>query len=244
MCGRFAQSQPLIHYAHALTPSWNPEQDGCPTTWNLAPGQMSRAFLTSDTQITAAVLKWGLLPSWADKDDAKPINARLETAATKPYFRKAWKSGRCLIPADGWYEWSAAPVVGKQPYYLHRADNAPVLFAGLWEHNPHSGDSTFTILTMAAVGSIKEVHDRMPVVLAQSEALRWINLSLAADEIGKIANSAMRDGEFRWHRVGTKVNNPSHDGPDLISQKALLPTSTATGGYNVLPSHRMGGSQD
>lgn len=90
--------------------------------------------------------KMGILPSWADKYDAKSINARLETAATKPYFRKAWKSGRCLIPADRWYDWSAAPV------------------------------------------------------------------------------------------VGTKVNNPSHDGPDLISQKALLPTWTATGGYNVLPS--------
>ncbi|MBY0579804.1 MAG: SOS response-associated peptidase [Burkholderiales bacterium] len=101
MCGRFAQSQPLIHCAHALAPFWNPEQDGCPTTWNLAPGKMSRAFLTSGTQITAAVLKWGLLPSWADKDDAKPINARLETAATKPYFRKAWKSGAVSSPRIG-----------------------------------------------------------------------------------------------------------------------------------------------
>ncbi len=114
----------------------------------------------------------------------------------------------------------------------------------LSEHNSHSGDSTFAILTMAAEGAIKEVHDRMPVVLAQSEALRWIDPNLPEEEIGKIANSAMRDGESRWHRVGTKVNNPRHDGPDLVSREAFSPTSTATGAYNILLSNGMGGSQD
>ncbi|MDE3022700.1 MAG: SOS response-associated peptidase [Pseudomonadota bacterium] len=217
MCGRFAQSQPLIHYAHALDPNWNPEQDKRPPTWNLAPEQFSWAFVSGGEEILTTVLKWGLLPSWADKDDTRPINAKAETAATKPYFRKAWKSGRCLIPADGWYEWTEVPKVGKQPWFLHRADNDPVLFAGLWEHNSHSGNSTFVILTMATDGKMKEVHDRKPVVLERKEARHWIEPTLSLDEIQRVASSALKDNQFEWYRVSTQVNSPRNDGPDLLN---------------------------
>lgn len=216
MCGRFSQSQPLTHYAHALDPEWNPEKDGRSSTWNLAPGQNSWAFLSGGEETLAAVLKWGLLPSWADKADAKPINAKVETAATKPYFRKAWKSGRCLIPGDGWYEWTEEAKVGKQPWFVRRSDDVPVLFAGLWEHNPHSGDSTFAILTMATDGEMKAIHERKPVVLGREDALRWIDLSLKPDEIREVANSALHDDHFQWHKVSTQVNNPRNDGPELL----------------------------
>lgn len=217
MCGRYSQSQPLTRYAHALDPEWNPEKDGRPSTWNLAPGQNSWALISGGEEILAAVLKWGLLPSWADKDGAKPINAKVETADTKPYFRRAWKSGRCLIPADGFYEWTEKPKVGKQPWFIHRKDDVPVLFAGLWEHNPHSGDATFAILTMATDGEMKVIHDRKPVMLDQEEALRWIDPMLKPAEIRGVANSAMHDDRFAWHKVSTMVNNPRNDGPEPLN---------------------------
>lgn len=132
MCGRYSQSQLLSKYAHTLDPEWNPDKDGRPTTWNLAPGQNSWAFISAGEEPIAAIFKWGLLPSWAAPDGTKPINAKVETADTKPYFRTAWKSGRCIIPADGFYEWTQEVKVGKQPWFIHRKDDVPLLFAGLW----------------------------------------------------------------------------------------------------------------
>ena len=217
MCGRYSQSQPLAKYAHALDPQWNPEKDGRPSTWNLAPGQNSWAFLSAGEEPIAAVLKWGLLPSWADKDGAKPINAKVETADTKPYFRRAWKSGRCIIPADGFYEWTEVPKIGKQPWFIHRNDDVPLLFAGLWEHNAHTGDSTFAILTMATDGEMKAVHERKPVILDSEAALRWIDPLLKPAEIREVANSAMHDDRLAWHKVSTQVNNPRNDGPELLN---------------------------
>ena len=109
-------------------------REGRPSTWNLAPSQMSWAFLSGGEKILVAVLKWGFMPSWAKEKAAKPVNAKVETAEASPYFRKAWKMGRCLIPADGFYEWTLESGI-KQPWFIHRSDGAPLLFAGLWEHN-------------------------------------------------------------------------------------------------------------
>ncbi len=219
MCGRFSQSLPLIQYAHALDPHWNPEKDGRSSTWNLAPSQMSWAFLSGGEEILAAVLKWGFMPAWADAKAAKPINAKVETAETSPYFRHAWKTGRCLIPADGFYEWTQKESGAKQPWFIHRKDDVPILFAGIWEHNPKLGDSTFAILTMASDGEMKSIHSRKPVMLDRENAQRWITPGLSPSEIREIANSAMKDDLFDWNRVSTQVNNPRNDGPEL-----LLPT--------------------
>ena len=165
----------------------------------------------------AEIFQWGLLPAWADPAGQKPINARVETAATKPYFRKAWKSGRCLIPADGWYEWKVEDKV-KQPYFIHRADDQPILMAGLYETNPKANITSFTILTTDADGDLREVHDRKPVVLSGSAANQWIRKELATDEIAAIAQNPLSAEWFDANPVSTKVNNPKNDGAELITE--------------------------
>jgi putative SOS response-associated peptidase YedK len=217
MCGRFAQSQPLIHYAHAFDPAWEPTFLDLQPTWNLAPGRRALVFHETNFGKSAELLQWGFLPAWADPTGQKPINARVETAASKPYFRKAWKAGRCLIPADGWYEWLGA-AKNKQPYFIHRSDNQPILMAGLYETNTHANITSFAILTTEADGALPDVHDRKPLVLSAETGKQWIRRDLAANEIAALAQSPLTAERFAWHVVSTKVNNTRNDGAELVSQ--------------------------
>ena len=217
MCGRFTQSQPAIKYAHALDPSWELSAIELKPTWNLAPSRQALVFHDSDVGHRAELFHWGFFPSWADQKAQKPNNARVETAATKPYFRKAWKTGRCLIPADGWYEWKEGTKV-KQPYFLHRADDQPMLMAGLYETNTHANITSFSILTTEADNALLEVHDRKPVVLTAEAGIQWIRRDLAADEIAAIAKNPLSAEYFTWHTVSTNVNNTRNDGEELLSK--------------------------
>ena len=162
----------------------------------------------------AEFLHWGFLPAWADPQGQKPINARVETASNKPYFRKAWKSGRCLIPADGWYEWKQGEKA-KVPYFLHRADDQPILMAGLYDHNPHTNLTSFCILTTEADGSLREVHDRKPLVLSREAGMEWITPHLDPIEILEVAQSPLTADWFAWHTISTRVNNARNDGAEL-----------------------------
>ncbi len=215
MCGRFAQSQSINNYAKALDPAWVPPALDLHQTWNLAPSRPALVFHGGDDGRMAELFNWGLLPSWADPMAQKPINARLDTAATKPYFRKAWKTGRCLIPADGWYEWKVSDQ-GKIPYFLYRADQQPLLMAGLYETNMHAKVTTFAILTTDADGVLCNVHERKPVVLSADVANQWLDSKLPADEIAAVAAHSLTAESFTWHTVSTKVNNPRNDGADLM----------------------------
>lgn len=184
-------------------------------TWIMAPSRRALVFHDGDAGHLADFIHWGFLPAWADPKGQKPINARVETAAKKPYFRKAWKTGRCLIPADGWYEWNVTDK-GKQPYFLHRADGQPMLMAGLYETNPHVNITSFAILTTEADGKLREVHDRKPVVLSAEAGMQWIGQMLAVDGIGAIAQNPLTAESFAWHVVSTKVNNTRNDGAELV----------------------------
>jgi putative SOS response-associated peptidase YedK len=215
MCGRFAQSQPVIHYAHALDPAWEPLPLDLKPTWNLAPSRQALVFREGESGRMAELLHWGFLPAWADPKGQKPINARVETAASKPYFRKAWKSGRCLIPADGWYEWKESDK-GKLPYFIHRADDQPILMAGLYDSNPHANVTTFAILTTEADGSLREVHDRKPLVLSREAGQEWISGDLVTGKIAELAQHPLSAEWFAWHVVSTRVNNTRNDGAELL----------------------------
>jgi len=217
MCGRFAQSQPLINYAHALDPAWEPNFLDLQPTWNLAPGRQALVFHNTEFGPTAELLHWGFLPAWADPTAQKPINARVETAANKPYFRKAWKAGRCLIPADGWYEWIGT-AKSKQPYFIHRSDDQPILMAGLYETNTHANITSFSILTTEADGALRDVHNRKPLVLSAETGKQWIRRGLVADEIAALAQSPLTSEKFAWHAVSTKVNNARNEGAELMSR--------------------------
>lgn len=165
-------------------------------------------------------LRWGLIPSWA-KDPAignRMINARAETAAEKPAFRAAMRHRRCLIVADGFYEWRRTGP-SKQPYLVHLRGGRPFAFAGLWEawEGPdHSMLETCTILTTAANDLLRPIHDRMPAILEPCDYIPWLNpaiedphqLSLLLRPYGGETMEAIAVGDF--------VNNPSHDSPQCV----------------------------
>lgn len=183
-------------------------------------------------ELVLAGARWGLIPHWW-KNAKLPnftINARAEEAAGKPMWRHAWRHARCLIPAEGWYEWREMERVNrdtgevktiKQPYYIHRADSKPVCFAGLlafWQA-PNADDATLScaILTRAAAGAATEVHDRMPVVLPAQAFDEWTDSGLtdATRVQSLVADCAQSD--FTYHPVSTRVNSARNVGPELIA---------------------------
>ena len=176
-----------------------------------------------------AEARWGLVPSWwkQAKPPAYSINARAEEAAAKPMWRHAWRHARCLIPAEGWYEWQAAqradPATGgtkdyKQPHYIFRRDRRPVCFAGLMEASP-AKELTCAILTRAASESVAGIHDRMPVVLPDELLVRWVRADVEKPEdvagMVKLAQST-----FAHYPVSTRLNSAKADDPELLAPVA------------------------
>ena len=168
----------------------------------------------------AGLARWGLLPPWARADDrglcAKMINARAETAADKPAFAESWqRRRRCLIPADGFYEWAA----DRQPHFIRRADGACMAFAGLWTKT--ADVLTFTILTKDADGPAAALHHRMPVMIDAARAADWF----AADDAGARAMITQAHGrDLCHHPVSRAVGKVANDDESLI-----VPEATAGG---------------
>src|SRR5690554_472572 len=173
MCGRYVRFTPL----RQLLPQFGvrPERidDKLPGGYNIAPGQ-NILVVREDTEQgrTYGLLRWGLIPSWA-KDPAighRMINARAEGVADKPAFRAAFRSRRCLVPADGFYEW-AKKGNQRQPYYFQRRDRGSLAFAGLWERWHGNGGvvESCTIITTSANATLRSIHERMPVILAPED---------------------------------------------------------------------------
>ena len=199
--------------------------------YNVAPSQDVAAVRASNGARTLAMLRWGLIPSWA-KDPAighKLINARSETAAEKPSFRSAFRHRRCLIPADGFYEWQRRGGT-RQPWLFGLRDGAPMIFAGLWERwtvpeaaaltgslaerSPSDAVETCTILTTAANETVAPVHGRMPVILTPDAWSPW----LAGEQVplGPYPADAMTA-----HPVSTHVNRPANDDPRCVEPVSL-----------------------
>jgi len=197
----------------------SPEAAHMQPRYNIAPTQPVAVVRehTVDGGRALHHLYWGLIPSWT-KDPTignRMINARGETVAEKPSFRTALRRRRCLILADGFYEWAAGPE-GKVPHHIHRIDGRPFAFAGLWEHwmGPNGEEITScTIITTTANAQMTAVHRRMPVILPEGEHARW--LSRAETPPAKLLPLlAPRDWEgMTMHPVSTYVNNPRNEGP-------------------------------
>lgn len=221
MCGRFTLRTPAAGLAdqfELVAPvEWQPR-------YNLAPTQHLLAIRTGDAGREVARLRWGLVPSWA-KDlsgAAKMINARGETVADKPAFRAAFKRRRCLIPADGFYEWQKLGNA-KQPYFIHKQDDGPFAFAGLWEHWEHDGKSvdSCTIITTEANDLMRPLHDRMPVILPPATYAMWLDPAVtdAAKLVPLLAPYPSE--ELAAYPVSTTVNNARNETSDCITPITL-----------------------
>ncbi len=214
MCGRFTFATPASQVAELFGLAEVPD---LAPRYNIAPTQ-TVAIVRRAAQGGRELVRvqWGLVPSWA-KDPrigARMINARWETAAVKPAFRAALRSRRCLIPADGFYEWQRLGA-RKQPYYFCFPDGRPFAMAGVWERFEGIAPplESCAILTTAADPVVGEVHDRMPVILDPADFERWLDPTVATPDLAAAVASAPR---LRGYPVSSLVNRPANDGPELL----------------------------
>ena len=223
MCGRFTLHATGSSIAAAFALAEEP--------------QLRRRFNIAPTQSVAAVrqqagthhrelvmLRWGLVPFWAQDRSIgqRLINARAETVATKPAFRRAFKSQRCLIVADGFYEWQNLGAK-KQPFYIRLEDGSPFGMAGLWERWDKGGDplETCTILTTAANSLMAPLHERMPVILSSGDFSRWLDPALHQPAALVSLLQPFNPEEMVAQAVSTIVNRPAHDAPDCIEPQLI-----------------------
>jgi len=217
MCGRFTLTLDPVELRQAFDLGEFPEE--WIPRYNIAPTQPV-AVVADATTRKVEFMRWGLVPSWA-KDIAigsKLINARSETIAEKPSFRSAFAKRRCLIMADGFYEWQkTGPKSPSIPYYIHMEDSAPFMFAGLWEfwRSPEGdGLTTCTIITTAANARVAPIHDRMPVIFTPQTAWDWLN-PLPPEKLTEMLQPYPAE-EMVAYRVSRMVNDGNKDSSALI----------------------------
>jgi putative SOS response-associated peptidase YedK len=217
MCGRFSQSSS----AAAISAVFGVETSDIPPRYNIAPTQSVAAILQlPSNQPHLHWLRWGLIPSWAKdpKIGSKLINARAETVAQKPSFRSAFRHRRCLIPADGFYEWQQ--IEGsrqKQPYFIGLQDEGLFAFAGLYERwESPDGDvlETCTIVTTTANELVEPIHSRMPVLLAPQDYNLWLDPSFDKSERLQALLDPYPAAQMKAYPVSSVVNSPKNDSPE------------------------------
>lgn len=219
MCGRFTQQRPTAELAELFDAEPAPVQ--LEPRYNLAPTDEAAVVVERGDRRAIRAYRWGLIPTWA-KDEriaSKLFNARAETLDTSGAFRDSFRKRRCIVPADGFYEWQRSDGV-RQPFLVHRADGAPLALAGLWSgwHHPETEQviRTFTIITTTANQALAGIHDRMPVILDPADWKTWLdpaNTDLA--ELAGLLQPAP-DPEIELYPVRALVNNVRNDGPELI----------------------------
>jgi putative SOS response-associated peptidase YedK len=245
MCGRYASIKAPADLADEFRAV--DATEGVEPDYNVAPTKNVVAVVarhprdaegTPDPDITERslrVVRWGLVPSWSKdpKAGARMINARSESAAAKPAFRKALASRRCLLPAAGWYEWQRGPD-RKQPYYTSYADGSSLAMAGLWEFwRPAENDAvdrdrypdglvTACVLTTSAVGPLAQVHDRMPLVLPPATWEAWLDPDGGIDTVADLIMppSAELVATMALRPVSALVNSVRNNGPELLAEPA------------------------
>lgn len=217
MCGRYTLATDVREYLLQLELEV-PEELGSPRRYNIAPSQPILGVV-ADPHRRIEILEWGYIPSWARPgQELKPvINARGETIAEKPYFRGAFRSARCAILADGFYEWRKEGKV-KQPYRITLTDGGVFAMAGLWsslndEHGSHH--VTAAIVTVGANETMKPIHDRMPLILDPDQLELWLDPKATSRELDDLLEPPPAE-TIRAYEVSTMVNSPKNDRPDCI----------------------------
>jgi putative SOS response-associated peptidase YedK len=222
MCGRYVMADPTefserFQLRHPF-PTLNP-------TYNAAPSQHLPVVVHRDGDRELDLLSWGLLPRWRTSGPGRapePINARAETLLEKPMFRSLVKTKRCLIPANGFYEWQRTGGA-KQPYLIRPTDQTTFAFAGLYDEAPgEDGEpvGSFAIITTGPNAVMAAIHDRMPVILRTEDEAEWLDPTVTDPAIVALLQPYPAEAT-EARPVGTAVNNTRNNGPDLIEPVSL-----------------------
>ncbi|MGC3993242.1 MAG: SOS response-associated peptidase [Propionicimonas sp.] len=225
MCGRYALSmagedlEEYFEIDEVAGPLPGPDYNIAPTDLIVAVMERRRP---EGTRRLLAPVRWGLVPSWSKDASgaARLINARVETVAEKPAFRRAFASRRCLLPADGYYEWYAVTDASgrpaKQPYFIRPAAGGLFVMAGLyefWKAPDGAWLTTATVITTSATDDVGHLHDRMPMAVVRENWDAWLDPDFDADPLGLLSVAAP---DLTYHAVSTAVNKVANDGPGLV----------------------------
>jgi len=231
MCGRFTQkSERKVLGEEFFIQEFT---DHVVVSYNVAPGQKA-GIVINDGTTRYVQFFWGLVPSWSKdpKIGSRMINARGETVADKPSFKGPFRTKRCIVPVDGFYEWQKRDK-GKVPFYIHRSTGMPFGLAGLWEFwvpkeigRQEEGNSTplytFTIITTKASPALSALHDRMPVIIPKERIGRWLSGGERSEERRPPGQESERflvpysGGDLSFHEVSRFVNSPGNNSPECI----------------------------
>lgn len=249
MCGRYANGRTVTELAETFAAEPDEAAQALEPDFNVAPTDPVAAVLTrrprgeggerGRPRRRLTVLRWGLVPSWAKdrKVAARMINARVETVAEKPAFRRAFAARRCLLPADGYYEWTAPEPGGKgpkQPWFLRSPDGSPLALAGLYEvwRDPADPEApllwTSAVLTTEAVDEAGRVHDRMPMLVEPDAWAAWLDPDVDDPAALRALLRPAAPGRLEVVAVSTAVNDVRADGPGLV--RPLPPTDPRSAG--------------
>ncbi len=217
MCGRYSLTKPIKtlkeHFqAIAFELEHGPR-------YNIAPSQRVPVILPGAQGREIHALRWGLIPSWAKDPDMgnRLINARAETVHEKPSFRSSFRKRRCLVPADGFYEWQVRDE-GKFPQYIRLRTGGLFAFAGLWSEWDSGQETlrTFTIITTAANRELEPIHQRMPVILLPEQYDRWMSPDTSSEQVITLLRP-LEEGMLEHYEISKTVNSPKNDGEKCIT---------------------------
>jgi len=217
MCGRYTLATP----AEGLIEAFDvppPTFDVVPR-YNIAPGQLAPVVAADRHGRRMGLMTWGLVPAWAEEPGRGSINARVESVTELPSFREAIVRRRCLVPADGFYEWKREGE-RKTPYWIHPRASTVISFAGIWERWSKPGAEplhTFAILTTDANADVASLHDRMPIIVSEGDRDAWLDRDVGAEEaLARVRTGS--DGVLVSHPVSTRVNKTAEDDAELIER--------------------------
>ncbi len=219
MCGRFVLASSL-ETIRSMT--------GCQTeqtslklepSWNIAPSDSVLAMYKKSTLKVCRLMRWGFIPHWAKDSNIKPINARGETIHQKPFFRAAFKHQRCLVFADGFYEWKQTEH-GKQPYYIRLAHQQPFAMAGIWDS--YNEQKSMALITTEANSLMQPIHARMPVIIPSRHWNLWLQDDTPLPQLTALL-TPLPAADMQSYPVSQTVNSPRHNNRDLINSIEVNP---------------------